>query len=472
MKVISAPLYSSKYYSNPTHYQDGLRSSGSMTRINKNLSNIYLKKNSSSSRIKFKTLLSPSTNTYLFKDITVKKPGYYSKKTYPKMSSNSRLLSNYHSNTIKIKPEKSQIYKSYTERSEIASDLEKYRSQIRVNKLFERISETKRSLNQLAFKPKAKPRINESYLKKYGKKSNYNEQINPKNRSKMRVIGQRNKFNNPPNFRSSLDLNTSRKYTLNSNLIGEKNYDQNPVYESPKKSNLKNQLVYSSFEPKKSSKKIFKKYNSYAKFQNYDFSIQKKVSQGRTIKNDNLKRNIDSLLPSRYSLNYSLNTSDSPYLFRSIQKVKSSQPNDNLNLYESNSKFSRFDDSGTKNKSSYNFMINQKKEKTYRFSDFEIESGILCGKSNGKNKVCQDQVLKSEFDVQNRKYFIFAIFDGHGRFGERISKFLRDNICSILKKEIIKIKNNQELLISALRITANLLHSLIYQISSKINKET
>lgn len=55
------------------------------------------------------------------------------------------------------------------------------------------------------------------------------------------------------------------------------------------------------------------------------------------------------------------------------------------------------------------------------------------GMEHGKEKVCQDSVLINKFKFNQEVYYVFAVFDGHGRHGEHVSQFAKKNIISVIK---------------------------------------
>ena len=81
------------------------------------------------------------------------------------------------------------------------------------------------------------------------------------------------------------------------------------------------------------------------------------------------------------------------------------------------------------------------------------------------NKVCQDQVLITKFHVNKKKIFIFAVFDDHGKLGERISLFLKNNFSQYLKKELLKLNPKYFYIQKALKNTINSLHKRIEMIT-------
>lgn len=106
------------------------------------------------------------------------------------------------------------------------------------------------------------------------------------------------------------------------------------------------------------------------------------------------------------------------------------------------------------------------------FSKIKMAQSVKCGMSQGRPKVCQDEALLVDFVVKKKHFWLFAVFDGHGRFGERLSKFVKGKMSKFLQNELKNSKFDIEGVKDALRRTVNLLHSHIVRISSKITSKT
>jgi serine/threonine protein phosphatase PrpC len=95
------------------------------------------------------------------------------------------------------------------------------------------------------------------------------------------------------------------------------------------------------------------------------------------------------------------------------------------------------------------------------------------GLENGREKITQDSVLINKFKIQNEVFFVFAVFDGHGRHGHFISQYTKKNtipaIKYFLKKQFasgkIKIKD-------VLRHACQYLNMKIQKISEKYTKKS
>jgi hypothetical protein len=429
-----------------------------MSRAYPKQQNFIQRKKPISSQLKLPSYLSSSKSSILYKDIAIKKNDYSKRKLQSQTYSESKM-----SLTFNPVSDRKKYFKTYTSRNETSSDLDKYRSQMRVNKLFERISETKRDLNRLTYRPKMEP----SYSNKYKERSNQIEKNILNKGPQMKIIGEKERVYRSTDLHSSLILPSSGRYSFNKDLIGQRLSENH--FTKIKNEVSKNKSKYNI---KKNYNKNLKKYNSYAKFQNYNFNNVEKSSSKNFQTPKNNKKITQLLLPERFSLDRETRTQKNPYLFNSIQKFKKPEQNGNINLYQSYSKFPTIDNSNKKNKNQMDIVEQREINKNDIYFNLEVISDVICGRSNGKDKVCQDQVLNCNFYVDKRQYFVFAVFDGHGRFGERISDFLKKNISSTIKNELLKINNNKNKIIPALKEAINKMHSDILEITSKVTRET
>jgi serine/threonine protein phosphatase PrpC len=55
------------------------------------------------------------------------------------------------------------------------------------------------------------------------------------------------------------------------------------------------------------------------------------------------------------------------------------------------------------------------------------------GLENGKEKVGQDSVLINKFKIQNEIFYVFGVFDGHGRHGHYVSQYAKKNMIPAIK---------------------------------------
>lgn len=63
----------------------------------------------------------------------------------------------------------------------------------------------------------------------------------------------------------------------------------------------------------------------------------------------------------------------------------------------------------------------------------EIKFLNIPGINKGESKTNQDSVLINKFKSKNKTFYIFAVFDGHGKDGHFVSKFLKSNFANMLK---------------------------------------
>lgn len=63
----------------------------------------------------------------------------------------------------------------------------------------------------------------------------------------------------------------------------------------------------------------------------------------------------------------------------------------------------------------------------------EIKFINLAGVNKGQSKINQDSVLINKFKSKDKTFYIFAVFDGHGKNGHHVSKYLKSNFTSLLK---------------------------------------
>jgi hypothetical protein len=98
-----------------------------------------------------------------------------------------------------------------------------------------------------------------------------------------------------------------------------------------------------------------------------------------------------------------------------------------------------------------------------------LKFAVVNGLENGREKTGQDAVLVYKFKVNGEQFHVFGVFDGHGKHGHHVSLFLKKNLVSVLKKEIIEfreIKDIKEILEGAVKI----LHRQILDITKKFQQ--
>ena len=94
------------------------------------------------------------------------------------------------------------------------------------------------------------------------------------------------------------------------------------------------------------------------------------------------------------------------------------------------------------------------------------------GLENGQEKITQDSVLINKFKVQGEVFFVFAVFDGHGRHGHFISQYAKKNCIPAIKYFLKKQFASKKVRIpEVLRNACQYLNMKINKISEKYTKK-
>lgn len=113
-----------------------------------------------------------------------------------------------------------------------------------------------------------------------------------------------------------------------------------------------------------------------------------------------------------------------------------------------------------------------KKSKVPKGPNFSIKFANVDGLDKGKTKVGQDSVLVQKFEFQNKHFYLFGIFDGHGRHGHFVSQFLKKNFGSCLKKMMIENQSQHVCIETLISDTVKILHRRIDEIHNQATAYT
>lgn len=412
-------------------------------------------------------------------------------------SSKSSLLS---SENFIDKSKNEVKWASFDHRNSLSKSINDFKSSARVDKLFRRISTARGGL-----RPVNGPRqtgsktvpTDSNFFKKTGSERVFHEikRSSPFATGFKSVFdfteNQQRKSTMAKNFRTSVEKQMVQERAVDASFDSKWNRSDgaglssqipgNPDLDSPAKKvnfnqSLKKQFVatkFKNFDFKNNWKKLFIEKEKKESASRRGSETPSRLNLSEVIFGSTSSKLNESGASSQISLNPPKNERISRSYF-STKKPKGSATKTDANLYQSNIDFS----TGNDLKESLLILEEKsvpqqpKRNPKIELSKTQIGQRVICGMSNGKPKVCQDQALVSTFQVKNKPFLLLAVFDGHGRFGERLSKFVKDHTSQLFQKELVNSKLDSEGVQSALCRTVNLLHSRIVQISSKITSKT
>jgi hypothetical protein len=255
------------------------------------------------------------------------------------------------------------------------------------------------------------------------------------------------------------------RFSMNLNLIGEQVASPNPKKSSQYSKNklFQSDVISVKEKPKKQDqfqRKTPNPNNQGLEFINAEFPpiFSKIHPRNKAGDLDPRNRHSMELNPKNVKMSKENNSS---YKKQIDSKIK--------HLYEpnitQNDPFDKALKSKMANWKSENFNKTNKEQKL-DFSKMGIRYKIIGGLSQGVKKVCQDNILITDFQVENTQFLVMAVFDGHGRLGERLSGFLKANMEYYLKSEIEMSSINVENIKKALENTVYCLHNEISKIST------
>ena len=94
------------------------------------------------------------------------------------------------------------------------------------------------------------------------------------------------------------------------------------------------------------------------------------------------------------------------------------------------------------------------------------------GLENGKEKVGQDSVLINKFKIQNDIFYVFGVFDGHGKHGHYVSQYAKKNMIPAIKYFLKKqFEAGQIKVKEVLRNACHYLNMKISKISNSFTKK-
>ena len=108
-----------------------------------------------------------------------------------------------------------------------------------------------------------------------------------------------------------------------------------------------------------------------------------------------------------------------------------------------------------------------KKPKVKKGPNFSIKFANVDGLDKGKTKVGQDSVLVQKFEFQKKQFYLFGIFDGHGRHGHHCSQFLKKNFGSCLKQLMVENHSQHVCIETLITDTVKILHRRIDEIQAQ-----
>ena len=145
---------------------------------------------------------------------------------------------------------------------------------------------------------------------------------------------------------------------------------------------------------------------------------------------------------------------------------------------------------GSNNLNKMNFQKN-KMTNSKQFSNFNTSSNIkknyinnnqktsikmkfvnVNGIENGKEKIGQDSVLINKFKIKSEIFYVFGVFDGHGKHGHHVSQYVKKNMIPAIKYFLKKqFSQKQANIKHVLRNACQYINMKISSISQKFTKK-
>lgn len=358
--------------------------------------------------------------------------------------------------------------------SEIGKQVSEMKSEKRISKLFERISKAQRNLYHLK-EPSKKQRAPRLKKLNHGFRSERFPKV--RDSPQVAVIGQREYQVESANFASPKEPSTNApnpQFPPNRDLIGQKRtqLDTSLKHEGSLQKLYKSNIPGLDREKDKNSRLLRRK-TSDVQFKKMDLRNAEFPPIFSKRGNQELLSDAEySNASKRNSMRVETNSGESyrkPEFRVSENPVfkKRANKKKHRNMYRSYN--DNFDDALRQkmlNWKSENFNKNgSNRPVQFDFSDIEIKYKVIGGLSQGAGKVCQDNVLIDDFKVHDTMFLILAVFDGHGRLGERLSGFLKSNFSAVLQRELGKAGVGEPSVKKALSSTIFSLHDEIAKLS-------